>query len=635
MNKQPIFETENNTASCGSVELDEIVISFATDGKPYSYYRDDRWIIISDNVDLNFGNFRGEFKSVAKELVYKALISNKTLSKKSLGVKYIQAFSILSKCIIECGGTDFTFINSDKGFREFVKVAKSKRLKYKTWKNYLIILSVLKVEGIITRVIGNAEKLAVSLSNGQRISHQTIALPENIASSYFKTALDIVDKYHPHRKIISNTYDSFIIDYNTNINAGHGYSVAKARELAQDNHQEITQPLDFKLDLSGEWLSLVRAACYIVIAGFTGCRDGEVKSLTPESYEEKKYAGMIIPVVNGTHTKVNIAGVERKASWVTIPAVKDAIELIWDIYEFSRERWKKQAKLCAHIDEQNKMFKEANSLFLSYSPTAKSPMAGRQAIDSSLNNFVKSVGYYITAEDVAEFNLLNPTRKGELKVWGVLNVNPHCFRRTFAVYLVRNKLASLLDLKYQFKHINIAMTSWYSNQANVAGYFDMMLDKELLLDIAQENHEFMTDTLYYIYNEAESLSGAEGKRIEKLRGDDRTTIYLSREEISKQVRDGQMSIIETPVGHCTNPQCNRICDAPVCKYAVVTKDKALELIPKRNLLIKKFESLVDYGVKMPNILSKLYYEIKSIEQCFKEHGIAFKVFRHDINQTLL
>ena len=380
---------------------------------------------------------------------------------------------------------------------------------------------------------------------------------------------------------------------------------------------------------------MIRGACYAVIAAFTGCRDSEIKALTLDSYQEKTYAGMVIPVVNGVHTKVNIAGVRRKTSWVTIPAVKDAIELIWHIYEFSREIWKERARSFHHIDEQKKYNRAADSLFLSYSPTAKHSPAGRQAIDKSLKSLVKATGYSATKQDVDEFNMLNPSRRNQLKIGEILPINPHCFRRTFAVYLVRNKLSSLLDLKYQFKHINIAMTSWYSNQANVAGYFDMMLDKDLLSEIAQENHDFMTDTLYYIYNKAESLSGAEGKRIETLRGADRSTIYLSREEISKQVRDGQLSIIETPVGHCTNPQCNRICDMPVCKYAVVTKEKAEQLVPKRALLITKFETLVSYGVKMPNILSKIYYEIKSIEQCLNDHEIPVETFEQDINQTLL
>ena len=615
------------------MNTDNTVISYSSDGKPFSYYQDDRWVIFEEDIDISFVNITGAFKSLCKELLYKSLKSKKLNSRKSTAEKYVQSFSILSKCIIECGGTDFAFINSDRGFREFIKVGQSRNLKYKTWKNYLIIFSVLKKEKIITRVINNADELAVLLSNSQRISHQTIALPEKIASNYFKAALDIVAKYHPSRKVISDTYESFIQDYNKNIE--QGYCVPTARGYAQKNYQEQTKAIDFKLDLTGQWLSLIRAACYIVIAGFTGCRDGEIKSLTKKSYQEKKYAGMTIPIVNGVHTKVNIAGVKRETSWVTIPAVKLAIELVWDIYEFSRKKWKAHAHTCSHLDEKNKMIQDADSLFLTYSAVAKNPRASKQAIDKSLKNFVKATGYKATAHDVAEFNLLNPSRKDELKIGELLTPNPHCFRRTFAVYLVRNKLASLLDLKYQFKHANIYMTYWYSNQANVAGYFDMMLDKELLLDIAQENHDFMTDTFYHIYNEAESLSGAEGKRIENLRGDDRSTIYLSRDEISRQVRDGQMSIIETPVGHCTNPRCDRICDAPVCKYAVVTKAKALDLIPKRQLLITKFESLIEFGLKMPNILSKLYYEIKSIEQCFKDHNITFDVFKHDINQTLL
>lgn len=614
-------------------DVEHLIISYSSDGKAFSFYQDDRWVIFEEDVDISFINITGEFKSLCKKLLYKFFITNPLINKKSAAKKYIESFSILSQCIKKCGGTNFVFIDSDKGFREFIKVAQSRNLKYKTWKNYLILFSILKKEGVITREISNADKLAILLANNQKVSLQNIALPENIASRYFKIALDIVEKYHENRKIISNAYRGFIYDYERNIE--FGFSVAYARSIAQKNYIKKTQSVQFNLDLTGAWLSRIRGACYIVIAAFTGCRDGEIKSLTLESYQEKKYSGMVISIVNGVHTKVNVAGLKKKTSWVTIPAVKLAIELVYDIYEFSRENWKIRAQFCSNIDERNKMSQEADSLFLSYSPTAKHPAAGRQAIDQSLKSFVKSVGYKATADDVSEFDLLNPSRKGELVIGKILFTNPHCFRRTFAVYLVRNKLSSLLDLKYQFKHINIAMTSWYSNQANIAGYFDMMLDKELLSDIAQENHDFMTDTLYYVYNEAETLSGPEGKRISSLRSQDRSSIYLSRDEISKQVRDGQMSIIETPVGHCTNPRCDRICDAPVCKYAVVTKSKALGLIPKRQLLITKFEALVEYGVKMPNILSKIYYEIKSIEQCFKDHKIKFETFKHDINQTLL
>ncbi|PSW34877.1 site-specific integrase [Photobacterium phosphoreum] len=629
--KKVAISTLNTNQEDDSSNLN--IISYDSEGNPFSYYSDDTWIIMKESIQLNFRHLTGDFKSKCKELIYNEFNSNRLVNKKSIGSKYIQAFVLFEKCITECGGNSLSYLNSDKGFRNFISVAKKKKRKLKTWKNYLIIFPILNDDGVLTRKIENANALAVILASEANITQQTIALPENIASCYFKSALEVVSKYHPHRNKISEVYRSFFIDYNNNIKAG--YSVPTARGYAQKSNKSDLNDIEVTLDLTGQWLSWIRGACYIVIAGFTGCRDGEIKSFNLNSYQEKEYAGITVPILRGVHTKANIAGVARKASWVTIPAVKDAIELVWCAYEFVREIWKERAKTLDHIDKQNKMIQDADSLFLSHSPTAIFAAAGRQAIDSSMKNFVRSVGYIVSVKDIKEFELLNPTRKGELKLGEVLIPNPHCFRRTFAVYLVRNKLASLLDLKYQFKHMNIAMTSWYSNQANVAGYFDMMLDKELKMDIAQENHDFMTDTLYYIYNEAESLSGIEGKRIMSLRGEDKSSIYLSREEISQQVKNGQMSIIETPVGHCTNPQCNRICDMPECKYEVITKKTALSLVSKHQLLIHKFEQLVAHGVKMPNILSKIYYDIKSMEKCFDEHKITVKKFTHDINVTLL
>ena len=57
--------------------------------------------------------------------------------------------------------------------------------------------------------------------------------------------------------------------------------------------------------------------------------------------------------------------------------------------------------------------------------------------------------------DVDEFDLLNPTRKGTLHVGGFLpKLSPHDFRRTFAVFLVRNKLGNLMTLKLKIKGLN-------------------------------------------------------------------------------------------------------------------------------------------------------------------------------------
>lgn len=221
---------------------------------------------------------------------------------------------------------------------------------------------------------------------------------------------------------------------------------------------------------------------------------------------------------------------------------------------------------------------------------------------------------------------MNPTRSGEIKVGDKVHVHPHAFRRTFAVYLVRNRLATLLDIKYQFKHMNIAMTSWYTNQANIASYLDMMIDNDLQDEIAGENKNYMTDVFYHLYNEAGTLAGPEGKRIKNLRAEGDSTIYLSKEEIRKQVEEGRLSIIEHPGGYCTNPDCDRICDMTVCQYKVVTIEKAKSLVTVRDKLIIKYKEIYSSGIDIPNIMSKIYYEIRSIEKILSEHNLGFVAF---------
>jgi hypothetical protein len=174
--------------------------------------------------------------------------------------------------------------------------------------------------------------------------------------------------------------------------------------------------------------------------------------------------------------------------------------------------------------------------------------------------------------------------------------------------------------------MNIAMTSWYANQANIASHVDMMIDAELQGEIAGENHNYMTDTFYYMYNEAATLAGPEGRRIKNLRAEGDVSIYLSREEISKQVKEGRLSIVEHPGGYCTNPDCDRICDMTTCQYKVVTKDKAMSLVTIRERLIVKYNELLASGLDMPNVCSKIFYEIRSIEKVLSEHYIDFVAF---------
>ncbi|WP_222937507.1 site-specific integrase [Spartinivicinus ruber] len=613
---------------------EKTIISYDSANKPYSLYSDDKWKFISAR-DLNFQGLTGYFKETTKKLIYGVLFTEKKLYSSNFIQKNIIESAInFQKLIIKTGGSSFTFIDDDSNFRKLVIEAKKKKLKLKTWKNYLVFISKLHEKSFICRDIGNAEKLAIELAGHNLSVQQSMAIPERIAAKYFDYALKVITRYHPYRYAISRAYQNLFIEYKKSSSIWK--TQANSKKYAVRNVEHNIPFSDFVLDLSGSWLSWLRGACYFVIAGFTGCRDGEIKSFNLASYEEKQYADVTIPIVYGEDSKPNHAGISRRISWVTIPAVKLAIELLWYSFEFARNEWREKGKNITHLDDRKKFLQKVDKIFLTLPHIATThPSAGRQALSNSLENFAKSVDCRLTKEDIEEFNRLNPTRKGQLKVGDILIPHPHGFRRTFAVFLVRNRLGSLMELKYQFKHMNVAMTAWYSNQAEIAGYFDMMTDRDLINIIEEENHEFMTDTLYYIYNEAETLSGIEGKRILDARLSSPTTIYLSRDEISRQVKEGQMSIIEHPGGHCTNPSCNRICNMQTCRFKVVTKEKAINLVPERERLVKKFLTLKKWQVKQPNIMSKIYYDIKSIEQCFKDHDIPFTPFIDTIDVTML
>lgn len=349
------MNNQNNLSVTSHTKDGDVVVSYTPLGQPLSYFSDDRWISYDYKIDLSFDNLTSSFKKECKDLVFEIISSNSLINIQSHSSKYIQAFSIFYRCILECGGRDFSYINSDFGFRRFVEIAKSKKLRYKTWKNYLVLIPLLYERGLITRKIENADKLAYILSKDNGDIQQTIALPENIASAYFKAALDVVSKFHPYSKMISGAYDSFWKDYQGNIDKG--FSVPIARSKAQKLNESFLNSLGMKLDLKGEWLSWLRGACYIVIAGFTGCRDGEIKSFTKHSYKELNYADKIISIVEGKHTKPNVAGVSRNVSWVTIPAVKDAIELIWNSYDFARQIWDKRASHLASEHEKAESLK--------------------------------------------------------------------------------------------------------------------------------------------------------------------------------------------------------------------------------------------------------------------------------------
>jgi hypothetical protein len=393
----------NQSLIADNVPLDikDLVISYDSDGNSYSYYSDDKWVLWSFGFDVSFSRLSGRFKDSTKKIIYNIINSHTLKSKKSTIENILSGAAVFEACITACGGDDFNYIDSDPNYRLFLLKAKERKLKYKTWKNHFIFSSHAKEVGLISRDIGNAEKLSIELSANGELASQAICLPECIAVKYYSEALKIVEVYYPFRHEISSSYNDFISEY-TRL-SGRYLSNATTRKYAIKKIKNIPDKVDIVFDYGGFWLSWLRGACYTVIAAFTGCRDSEIKSFDIYSYQEKKYAGINVPVLHGIDTKPNFGGVERHKTWVTIPSVKKAIELLWYAFSFAREEWREKASSIEHIDEKERFLKKVDSLFVTL-PHMRGhrPNAGKQSIFHSLNNFVKSVGYNATKDDVLE-----------------------------------------------------------------------------------------------------------------------------------------------------------------------------------------------------------------------------------------
>ena len=111
-------------------------------------------------------------------------------------------------------------------------------------------------------------------------------------------------------------------------------------------------------------------------------------------------------------------------------------------------------------------------------------------------------------------------------------------------------------------------------------------------------------------------------------------IYLSRDEIEIQVRNGVHSIVEHPTGYCFNSSCDRICNNDLskftCAHEATTPTKAKERIPVREQLIAKFNKLNNGQYSMIGFLGFLKLRIEAIESTFTAHDIPFIVFKGDI-----
>jgi hypothetical protein len=623
----------------------DIVISKNHDGSPRSKIFDLEWdfkgMIDSGLNTLKIVSFyqfcpsmvRGVQRTTAKIMKLR----------KRLGVGGIKIHIInLSRITSIIKSSDWSILNNDENFTEFCELLKEKKLGAGSVKQLKITLDFLYNFGLTTRKIKDGKKFVKDNScKSKQHTEQTIALPEPMMISLYNHALNYVDKYFELRHKLSrenkkyieikdnyqlagknmNNFSRWIKNNNNGIDMDYIWD-----ENHRTKYGEVTRNYQPK-----KLIHTIQQACMIVIAGFSGVRLGEALSFTAKNYFTIEYNDITVSLLSGFNTKNQSKGKKKLEVYPTHPIVEKALKLAYDMSQFARVIYKKTAKSIPDKATRDVALNEINSTFVILSLDKQTNGYLVQNFDASISRFAHDHDVIASEEDVVEFNILNPVHIGKLKVgYPLNNIGPHIFRRTFAVFLKRNKLGDILTLRYTTKHKNLGMAAWYSNHADLAALHDFELDSDLDAMMLEANQEMFAHELFYIFNEAEILSGEEGERIMSCRNAYEGTIYMSFDEVLNQIKNGESSLVELATGFCINGSCERLCGPGDCNSKIVTPEKALVQAKVRKRLIVKFEK---YNTGMSYsyaILQKLAIQIESIEQTLLKHNISFDIFKIEI-----
>ncbi|WP_256389145.1 hypothetical protein [Vibrio vulnificus] len=612
----------------GTDTEDNPVVTYDENKNPLSRVLDKRWDFSAERI---VGTGKKTFLSLETDIVDKQDVltvrrifhlfykENNDLSISSLNIKF-RALCWVFRYIRDLNLTSPESLTETASWAAFKRKIKDGRHADTMVGGILSLSSWLSGRTLTSK--DKVKSIAKSRPKGVK---QAIALPEDMGGEVLAKAVEIVEEFHPYRHDISNISRKCAEGAKAHDEQGLPKSsfISKFRK---ENKGSI--PPGFTVTANASHAIKIQTACFIVLLGFSGIRDGEGKSTNPNSYKEKKIGKTVVSLLKAEITKTEESGTPVECTWVTHAITKKALELAYDMSAFAREHYLKVLK---NKSNSANLIRDCSSAFLSLAinvNTCESTVINGK-FARLFPQFLKDHHITFTDKDVSEFDVLNPYFAGTVKPGEHLaKFSPHDLRRTYASFLIKNKLTSLLSLKSQFKHANLFMTAWYAQNSELAAELDMDMDVELQAMIASINQSVTAMALFDIHN-SKVLSGKEGERIQSERGDYYAgEVYMSYEEALETVKANNISIVEHPTGYCVNPSCERICSDEkslnTCQHEIVTDNKAQEvLLPQYYRLVKKFNALNTEDYYLYSVLKDIKFRLKSLEITLSKHNIKF------------
>ncbi len=344
-------------------------------------------------------------------------------------------------------------------------------------------------------------------------STKTPRIPEATARHLARIAVDYVEQKATRlldaRDAIEQKVNGASGHYATNIR------VAMARDLGFDGFR----------DLSGE-LALLRDACYIVIAMFSGIRDSETLSLEHGCIGYSTTDGGIdLTWLHGTIFKTG----QRAHKWLVPPIVETAVRVM--------ERYRLPYAL--EIERQIAEFEQRVRMTIPHSRAHKTLVKRLHAARRDRNSlFLGTTPRTGNTTNVVSGALINRRLKYFCEHFVILGEDglpwslcPHQFRRTYAYFVASAELGDLHYLREHFGHWSIDMTLLYADGAT--DEFDT--DSDLLQEILRSKTEKQEGVFRnYLLTDTPLANG------DILLADLRRTVKTAKnkEEIIKHVADG-------------------------------------------------------------------------------------------------
>lgn len=375
-------------------------------------------------------------------------------------------------------------------------------------------------------------------------SMKTLRIPKATVQHLARVAVDYVDQQAARLLDARDT-----IALAANDASGHiatNIRVRMSRQLGFDGFRDLTNEL-----------ALLRDACYIVIAMFSGIRDSETLSLEHGCIQHSKTdEGIDLTWLHGTVYKTGL----RSHRWLVPPVVEMAIRVL--------ERYR--LPFAKAIERQIKEFEQRISLAIPHSRGHKILVRRLHAARRDRNSlFLGTTPRTGHTTNVLSGALINRRLKYFCEHFNIVGedglpwpLSAHQFRRTYAYFVASAELGDLHYLREHFGHWSIDMTLLYTDGATDEFDIDSDLLQEILRSKAEKQEGVFRN---YLLTDVPLANG------DLMLADLRRSIKTAKnkEELIKQISDG-VSLNGTGhswcIGNAKGNGCGGLCifEADMC-----------------------------------------------------------------------